>query len=327
MDDFEIIDAHTHLSRSIEEEANYMLFPGRRTRDRWGTPERAMEYMERYGISKMVFLTSLPAQYRRPLCEKAKLLELTERQRRKEEKRISEQIGPMMRKFNEWGCKVGQRFPRLIPFSCISKELGDARAMVEEVELRASQGAKGIKFHPGAYYFFPDDKELWPVYEKCQELGLPIIADSAPWNVSHILTVYPHPLSVPTTGQHIDYAEPKNWDLVLEAFPRLTVVLAHLGSAWWDERVELANKYSNVYFDTAQGFAAPDRIPFTPHRSLAEEDVMRVFHKIGTERIMFGTDFPGVEPQPQWEQLLRLPLTYEEKQMIFSENAKRILRI
>ncbi|HUU65167.1 MAG TPA: amidohydrolase family protein, partial [Dehalococcoidales bacterium] len=121
--------------------------------------------------------------------------------------------------------------------------------------------------------------------------------------------------------------EPKNFARVLEAFPRLTVILAHLGSAWWDERVELAQKYPNVYFDTSQGFSATDRIPHSPHRGLAEEDVVRVFRKIGVERIMFGTDFPAISPQPQLEQLLRIPLTDEEKRMILSENAKRILHI
>jgi len=327
MDDFEIIDAHAHLARTIEEASNYWLFPGRRTRDRWGTPERAIEYMDRNGISKMVFLTLIPRQYRGPLAEKARLLKLPEAQRRKEEKRIGEQIAPIMREFNQWGCEVGRRVPRLFPFSCISKELGGAKAMVEEVALRASQGARGIKLHPGMFSFFPDDEEMWPMYEKCQELGLPIVADSGQWPTPHVLAEYPSPVSVSTIEACPDYAEPKNWARVLEAFPRLTVILAHLGSAWWDERIELAQRYPNVYFDTAQGFSAPDWIPYSPHRGLAEEDVVRVFRKIGVERIMFGTDFAAIPLQIQLEQLLRVPLSDEEKRMLFSENAKRILHI
>ena len=327
MDDFEIIDAHTHLARTTEEESNYFLVPGRRTRDRWATPERVIEYMDQAGISKMIVLTLIPRQYRGPLTEKPKLSRLPEAQRRKEEKKIGEQVAPIMRAFNEWGCEVGRRFPRLFPFSAISKELGDAKAMVEEVELRVSQGAKGVKFHPGQFAFYPDDEELWSMYEKCQELGLPIVADSGQWPTPHVMAEYPSPVSVSASQTGIQYGEPKNWVRVLEAFPRLTVVLAHLGSAWWDERVELTQKYPNVYFDTSQGFSATDRVPYSPHRGLAEEDVVRIFRKIGVERIMFGTDFPALPPQPQLEQLLRIPLTDEEKRMILSENAKRILRI
>ncbi len=42
---------------------------------------------------------------------------------------------------------------------------------------------------------------------------------------------------------------------------------------------------------------------------------------------MFGTDLPALAPQPQIEQMMRLPFTEDEKRMIFSENAKRILNI
>ena len=325
MEDFEIIDVHVHLARTIDEESNSWIVPGRRVRDRWATPERVISYMDSNGISKIVLLILLPRQFRSPLTEKAKLMELDEDQRQKEGKRISEQIAPLMREFNEWGCEVGQRLPRINPFICVSNDLGNAEAVVEEVVLRTKQGAKGVKLHPGMFSFFPDDEELWPVYEKCQELGLPVLADSGPWPHSHVLTTYPLFYQMPQP--HIDYGEPKNFARILEAFPRLTLILAHLGSAWWDERVELAQKYPNVYFDTAQGFSAPDRIPVVPHRSLAEEDAVRVMRKIGVERIMFGTDSPAIAPQPQLEQLLRLPLSDEEKRMVLAENAKRILHI
>ena len=62
MPDFEFIDVHTHLVRNIEEEEKYFLFPGRRRCDRYGTPERALEYMDRTGISKMAILNLIPRQ-------------------------------------------------------------------------------------------------------------------------------------------------------------------------------------------------------------------------------------------------------------------------
>jgi len=325
VEDFEIIDVHCHLARTAEEEKDYFLFPGRRACDRYATPNRVIDYMDRSGITSMVFLTLIPRQYRGPLVEKAQLQDGPERKRR--EKELATEVAPIMREVNEWGCEVGNRYPRLHPFSCISKELGDAKAIAQEVKLRADQGAKGIKMHPGMFSFFPDDEDLWPAYEKCQELGLPVLADSGPWPVPHVLVKFPSPVVDATASTGIDYAQPKNWARVAEAFPRLTIVLAHLGTAWWDERVELAQKYPNVFFDTAQGFAAQDRIPYGSHRSLAEEDVIRIFRKIGVDRIMFGTDFPALSLQPQVEQLLRLPFTDDEKKMILAENAKRILSI
>ena len=327
MADFEIIDAHIHLARTLEEESNYWLFPGRRACDRYGTPERAVEYMEKQGISKMVIMTLIGRQYRGPLLEKAKLASLTEKERREAEKKIGEQVGPKIREVNEWSCGVAKRFPQLVSFSCLAPELGGAEGMVKEVELRASQGAKGVKLHPGMFSFFPDDEVMFPAYEKCQELGLPVLADSGTWPTPHVLVEYPSPVAVVAQQEVIDYAEPKNWAKAAEAFPRLNIVLAHLGSAWWDERVELAQKYPNVYFDTSQGFAAPDRMPYSPHRGLAEADVPRIFRKIGMDRILFGTDFPALAPQPQLEQIMRLPLTDEEKQKVLAGNAKRVYNI
>jgi len=327
MEDFEIIDVHAHLARTPEEEENYFVYPGRRSRDRFATPDRAVTYMDAAGISKMLYLALIPRQYRGPLVEKAKLQKIPENQRREKEKALAGQVAPIVREFNAWGCEVGKRFPRLIPFSCICKELGDAGAIAKEVELRASQGARGIKMHPGMFSHFPDDEDLFPAYEKCQELGLPILADSGLWPVPHVLVQFSSPVLQAAAESSIDYGEPKNWSRVAEAFPRLTIVLAHLGAAWWDERVELAKQYPNIFFDTAQGFSAPDRIPYCPHRGLAEEDVVRVCRKIGVDRVMFGTDFPALGFQPQVEQLLRLPFSDAEKKMILAENAKRILGI
>ena len=327
MEDFEIIDTHVHLVRTIEEECAYLSIPGRRKCDRYGTPERVLDYMDREMISHVAFLINIPPRFRGPLLQKEKLGELPETERNKEKRRIGEQVAPIIREFNEWGCEVGRKHPRLLPFIGLSDDLGGAEGMVEEVVLRAQQGARGIKFHPGIFYLRPDDDVMWPVYEKCQELGLPIIADSCEFRARKILVGSALPIELQDPKGQIEYGEPKNFERVLKDFPRLTLVLAHLGSAWWDDRVELAQKYPNVYFDTSHGFSSSDAIPKNPHRGLAEDDAARIMRKIGIKKIMFGSDFPGYEMQPQLEQILRLPLTDEEKRMILVENAKSILKI
>ncbi|MFC1872012.1 amidohydrolase family protein [Chloroflexota bacterium] len=326
MEHLEIIDAHVHLAKNSEEES-YWLFPGRRSRDRYGTPEKAVEYMKREGISKMVFLTLPARQCRAPLAEKIKIASLPKKQRREAETEIFRLMAPIIREYNDWGIEVNKQLPQLLPFSCIAPELGGSEGMVKEVELRASQGVKGIKLHPGLFSFFPYEDVMFPVYDKCQEIGLPICTDSGTWPMPQVLAQHP-PLPLNAVQQDvIDYGEPKHWGKVAEAFPKLKVILAHLGSAWWDERVELALKYPNFYFDTSQGFSAPDRMPHSPHRGMAEDDVPRIFRKIGVERILFGTDCMGLDPQPQLEQILRTPLTGEEKQVILADNAKRLLHI
>ena len=324
MADFDIIDVHMHLARSMSEEEKRMVIPGRRRRDRWATPETALSFMDWEGIQKAIVLYLPPVPPRKLMMEteRKNLSHLRPIQQQKLE-HLTLQIGQLLREFNQWGCEVGQLFPRLIPFICLAPDLGDPEDMVKELVVRAENGAKGVKLHPGLFYFSPADKRLWPVYKKCEELGLPILADSAPSPGFHTLSGWR--VRMPENG--IEYGEPQNYVEVLDNFPQLTLILAHLGAAWWDERVELAKAYPNVYFDTAQGFLSPDQIPYNPHRGLAEEDAVRIMRKIGVERIMFGSDGPALDRLPQLEQILRLPLTNHEKKMILSGNAQRILHL
>jgi len=202
----------------------------------------------------------------------------------------------------------------LIPFIQVEKSLG-VQGMAEEISIRASQGAKGVKLHPGSSHFFPNDRDLWPVYKRCVELNMPIIADSSLYEGAPKGIVY-------------GYGQPKYFAEVLADFPQLTLVLAHLGGVFWDERVELSQHYPNVYFDTAHGFSAPDRASLHPGRDLAEADAVRIIRKVGVERVMFGSDSYYInDPVLQIEQILRLDLSEDEKRMILAENAKRILGI
>lgn len=325
MKDFEIIDCHIHLSPSLEEEVGYYPYPGRRDQDRRAYPEMANAYMDQAGISKMGFMILIPRQFRAPLFEKGKLMALPEAQRGQEMKKVSAEIAALQKKYNEWGCRVGRENPRLIPFITITDDFGDEKAILKELELRVKQGTKGVKLHPGIYSFRPDNEVLFPMYEKCQELGLPVLSDTAPYPHSGQIQVYPLHYQVPKP--HIEYGEPVKFEPVLKTFPRLKLIMAHLGSAWWDERVELAQKYPNVYFDTSQGFLASDRIPINAHRGLGEEDAPRIIRKIGVKRVLFGTDWSALAAMPQLEQILRMNLTDREKQAILADNTKRVYNL
>ncbi len=325
MKEFEVIDCHIHLSPSVEEEVGYYPYPGRRDRDRFSYPARANTYMDQAGISRMAFMILIPRQFRAPLFEKGRLMELPAAKRGAALKKVSAEISALQKKYNEWGCGVGRKNPRLIPFINITDDFGNAKDILAEVELRLKQGAKGVKLHPGIYSFMPDSELLFPVYKRCQELGLPVLSDTAPYPHSGHIQVYPLHFQVPKA--HTEYGEPVNFEPVLKALPRLKLIMAHLGSAWWDERVELAQKYPNLLFDTSQGFLASDRIPINAHRGLGEEDTPRIIRKIGVKQVLFGTDYSALAAMPQLEQILRMPLTDKEKQAILADNTKRVYNL
>lgn len=309
-EDFETVDIHTHISRDLRQEKAAFRFPGRRDRDRWATPERLTAYMDRCGITKLAFLNLFPTN--EIMASEASRLppNLSDKQHKEELERISREIAGRIRRHNEWACDLGKRYPRLIPFIGIQKVLG-LDGMCEEVVMRAGQGARGVKLHPALYRFYPNDRELWPVYEQCQRLGLAVLCDS----------------TFLRGEDEANFGEPYHFVEVLKNFPNLILILAHLGSVFWDERIEIAQQFHNVYFDTAWGFSAVDRVSFQPRRDLAEEDAPRIMRRIGVDRILFGSDAPYSDAVMQIEQILRLPLSSQEKKLILSENAKRILGI
>lgn len=311
-DEYEIIDMHVHLFRDIFYERAGSRFPGRRDRDRIGTPESLTRYMARTGISKSVFVNLFPTRDIIEAGLKKLPPDLAQTEKAEAEEKVKQEIPDKVRRHNEWACQVGKQYNQLVPYIGIQPVLGP-EGMAEEVEVRTRDGAKGVKIHPGVHIFFPYDKNFWPFYEKCQELVVPIVTDSGTFRWT------------PKEGG--EWGQPVHFAPVLRDFPRLILVLAHLGSGYWEERIDLARQFKNVFFDTSQGFSTPMSIATHGYRGLAREDAGRIIHKIGADRVMFGSDAPNFDPITQVEEILGLDLTEEEKQLILAKNARRILKI
>ena len=99
-------------------------------------------------------------------------------------------------------------------------------------------------------------------------------------------------------------------------FPKLEVVAAHLGGyKAWDEAKKLA-ELDGVWYDTSSALWA-----MTP------EYAGEIIHMLGTDRVMFGTDYPAMLPEHEIDRLLAIDLTEKEREDIFCNNALRFLKI
>lgn len=49
--------------------------------------------------------------------------------------------------------------------------------------------------------------------------------------------------------------------------------------------------------------------------------------EVGSDRLLFGTDYPGVGPAADIAAVLFEPLTHREREAIFFRNAERLLGI
>jgi len=110
---------------------------------------------------------------------------------------------------------------------------------------------------------------------------------------------------------------------MLQEFPGLSVVLAHLGGGKWQDTLAMAQAFPHVAFDLSE------IIEWTgaPNAPTARE-LATLVREIGPERIVLGSDYPWYEPARTAELVLALPdLSPAEKNAILGENAARILRL
>ena len=194
---------------------------------------------------------------------------------------------------NRWCLTIQQ--PRIIPFGTIHPLYEHWK---EELCWLKEHGIKGIKLHLDFQRFMVDDPILYPIYDACSQLGLPVVIHAGYDPVSPKLIHTPPERSVK----------------LLKNFPQLTLVLAHMGGMlqWDDVDRYLVGK--QVYFDTA--YCA---------EHLDADVCCRMIQKHGADKILLGSDCPWSQTDTHIQYIDRMPLTDRQKELIFSGNAQRLL--
>lgn len=133
-------------------------------------------------------------------------------------------------------------------------------------------GCKGIKMGANYQDFDPNGPEAYRLYARLEHDGIPII-----WHMG----------TSPMAYAPLEYAHPLAFDRVAAAFPRLKMVLAHMGHPWHVDALSVVRKHPNVYADVSAQF----------YRPWSFWNGMRLFHEWGvTDKIFFATDWPVATP-------------------------------
>lgn len=193
---------------------------------------------------------------------------------------------------NNW--LSGQLSDRVIGFGSIHAGYSDNAG---ELERFGKLGLSGVKLHPDMQMFDIDDKRMFPAYERAAELGLPILFHMG--------------------DERSDRSSPKRLARVLDALPQLTAIAAHLGGySCWDEAKEYLGGRENVYYDTSSTL-----------RYISAQRAVDIIRHHGVDRVLFATDYPVTSHKDEIERFMSLQLTDDEREQIFSKNAKRLLGI
>lgn len=177
---------------------------------------------------------------------------------------------------------------------------------VGELDHIAQLGLKGVKLHPSLQAFRPDDEKFWPLYERCEELGLVVLFHTG---TSGIGAGQPG-----GQGIRLDYARPIHLDAVAASFPSLNIIAAHFGYPWHMELLAMALHKTNIYIDIS-GWA-PKYIP---------PEVIRELKGRLQNQFVFGSDYPFIQPQRCLEELEQLDIPPASLQKVLTENGKKLL--
>jgi predicted TIM-barrel fold metal-dependent hydrolase len=109
---------------------------------------------------------------------------------------------------------------------------------------------------------------------------------------------------------------PISLDAVACDFPELRLIGIHIGIPWADEMIAMAWKHENVFIGTdayAPRYWPPQLVHF--------------LNTYGREKVMFGTDWPVVDPARAVREIEALGIRPEAKLGLMRENALRVFRL
>lgn len=163
-----------------------------------------------------------------------------------------------------------------------------------------------------------DDEEFFPIYERAEILGMPILFHTGIVGYRDNDRYY----DVSSKRMH-----PITLDAIARRFPKLNMVAAHMGGVFRPVTAELVRQLPNLYFDLA-GNASWYYTPAEKYKELLDRP-----YWCGYDKMVFGVDSYVSKPEmlkigkDAYEKLLKkLGVNEETKRKIFGETVKGFLK-
>ena len=155
----------------------------------------------------------------------------------------------------------------------------------------------GVKMHPEDHQCFITDSRYEKLWKIASSKDIPIVSHT--WNPD-----------VPSKYQK--YADALLFEKIIKKFPKLKVILGHAGAKdyYYFEVIKMLkrNKEKNIYVDLAGDIF---------YRGMVELFVK----EIGSEKILFGTDTPWIDPTFTVINVINSEISKKDKEDIFYNNA------
>lgn len=209
---------------------------------------------------------------------------------------------------NDYVAGIVRQYPdQFMGFASVDPWKG--KLAVQELERSVKElGLRGLKLHPTTQAFSPNDPHFYPLWEKAAELEIPVLFHSGQTGVGS---------GTPGGGGYkLKYAHPMLLDDVAADFPTLTIIMAHPAVPWQEEQLAVVLHKGNVYMDLS-GWSPKYFRPI----------LVKYISSILQDKVLFGSDYPVLQPDRWLRDFETLELKEEVRQKILLENAKKVLKL
>jgi predicted TIM-barrel fold metal-dependent hydrolase len=285
----QIIDCHTHIigGGGFEDNSEFMkdlvrgnfrargLLPADRmpTAEEWAAygflfegvaPEVSIADHEAAGVERIQIMTISPSDYTpygiRGTIDLAGMTGV--------------QGEPTIDKANDYTAALVRQYPdKFIAFGAVNPCYRGVEAALAELErLHSDLKMTGLKLYPMYDHYSPDDEKVaFPIFDRAQEMGIPVMI---------------HQASTPARHAPLELGRPWLLDAVGRHFPDLKLLVCHAGFPWLDECIVLVERHPNFYMD----------VSFT-NSLLTREEMYRFIERckrwgVPLTKVCWGTDYP-----------------------------------
>jgi predicted TIM-barrel fold metal-dependent hydrolase len=192
-------------------------------------------------------------------------------------------------------------------FGTVSVGSGNPMRMMHQVTRIAQLGLRGVGLQPAFFGLPIDDRVLYPMYARANELGLPVA----------IHTGVNYSRKAPISNEH-----PLQLDRVACDFPDLVLIATHASWPWGADLVAVARRHPTIYMDF--GGLAPKYIGVA---GSGWEVLHHFMNSVLADRILFASDWPVMPLQRVLHEWLELDLKPTTLAAALGGNVARLLRL
>jgi predicted TIM-barrel fold metal-dependent hydrolase len=182
---------------------------------------------------------------------------------------------------------------RLVPYCSVHPKDPQKK---EKLQNYLSQGCRALKLHPVIQDVHPEDVSYFDIMEIISGYDVPVLFHTG-WLAFKSRT----------------FGLIGNYRKIVEAFPRITFVMAHMNMFHSNDAIEFARKYPNVHLDAS----------WQPVGR-----VRKAIDAIGSERVLLGSDWPYAKQKTTFDVMLKATGSdTKAAENVFYRNAMRLLKI